>query len=203
MSQVVKDEEIYCLSHLINVVVDENEKIASGYRIHFYFEANPFFDNEIITKEFIMKPMTRTVSTNTPILWKEGKELSKPTLKTKGRKRRYERISFFHWIQDHSDPDNDDIAEMIKEDLWVNPLQFYCIFEDEEHFYNQNSSELRENGAVDDGDEDDVEIIDEEEVEEEEEDEELDEEEVEDEELLEEDGNEEEVTVIDDECKDA
>lgn len=34
--------------------VEEFEDIKSGYRIHFYFDENPYFDNKTLTKEFCL-----------------------------------------------------------------------------------------------------------------------------------------------------
>lgn len=38
-----------------------------------------------------------------------------------------EQRSFFAWYNDHVDPLSDDIAEVIKDDLWINPLNYYLI----------------------------------------------------------------------------
>jgi len=32
--------------------VEEFEDIKSGYRINFYFDENPYFENDVLTKEF-------------------------------------------------------------------------------------------------------------------------------------------------------
>ena len=37
--------------------------------------------------------------------------------------------NFFTWFSDHSLPESDKIAEIIKEDLWPNPLQYYLLRE--------------------------------------------------------------------------
>lgn len=71
-------------------------------------------------------------SVSTTIQWKEGKNLLK-TLLTKPfnnknkRKRNLEYKTFFDWFTDNSDPVNDEIAELIKDDLWPNPLQYYLV----------------------------------------------------------------------------
>lgn len=69
-------------------------------------------------------------SESTKILWKEGKDLLrllqyKPM--TNRRKRNLEHKTFFDWFVDNSDPINDEIAELIKDDLWPNPLQYYLV----------------------------------------------------------------------------
>lgn len=44
-----------------------------------------------------------------------------------GRKRSLEFRSFFDWFTDNNDPACDEIAELIKDDLWPNPLQYYLV----------------------------------------------------------------------------
>lgn len=46
----------------------------------------------------------------------------------KGRKRPLVgHKTFFDWFTDHGDPSSDDIAELIKDDMWPNPLQYYLV----------------------------------------------------------------------------
>lgn len=69
-------------------------------------------------------------SQSTPIKWKEGFNLtqnSEPRSTKRGRKRHLEQKSFFAWFNDHIDPASDDIAEIIKDDLWLNPLNYYLV----------------------------------------------------------------------------
>ena len=44
-----------------------------------------------------------------------------------GRKRSLDVKSFFLWFEDHEDPSQDDIAEVIKDDMWPNPLQYFLV----------------------------------------------------------------------------
>lgn len=52
LSAILDDSEEDCLHHLTKLEVEEFEDIKSGYRIHFYFEENPYFENSVLTKEF-------------------------------------------------------------------------------------------------------------------------------------------------------
>ena len=48
-------------------------------------------------------------------------------VESKERKRGHEDIgSFFLWFSD-LDPSSDEPAELIKDDIWPNPLQFYLV----------------------------------------------------------------------------
>lgn len=95
--------------------VEEFEDIKSGYRIHFHFDANPYFDNTTLTKEFCLGAASGPSSNSTPINWKEGKDLLKlmqfKQQSTK-RKRHLEYKTFFDWFIDNNDPVNDEIAEV-------------------------------------------------------------------------------------------
>jgi len=110
--------------------VEEFEDIKSGYRIKLMFKENPFLENEEIVKEFNLGRAEPT-STATEIKWKEGMNLQLYNReKDPKRKRRAPgRITFFQWFCDTEDPTSDDIAEIIKDDVWPNPLQFYLLRE--------------------------------------------------------------------------
>lgn len=115
---------------MANLEVDEFEDIKSGYRIHFHFEENPYFENKTLTKEFCLGASTGPLSSSTPILWREGKDLLKLMefkQHNNRRKRHLENKTFFDWFVDTSDPVNDEIAELLKDDLWPNPLQYYLV----------------------------------------------------------------------------
>lgn len=69
-------------------------------------------------------------SKSTTIKWKEGHNLLKQLLSrpSNTRKRRnLEFKTFFDWFTDNSDPINDEIAELIRDDLYPNPLQYYLV----------------------------------------------------------------------------
>lgn len=81
-------------------------------------------------------------SQSTQINWKEGSDLAKrlreQTAAAKadregnnskaGRKRPHEfPRTFFTWFTDHGDASADDIAEVIKDDMWPNPLQYFLV----------------------------------------------------------------------------
>ncbi|XP_058804861.1 protein SET isoform X2 [Phymastichus coffea] len=125
IADILEEEEEDALRYLNKLEVEEFEDIKSGYRINFYFEENPYFKDEVLTKEFHLGD---PVSLSTAINWKEGADLSKRAkakAAMKGRKRPLGHRSFFDWFTDHGDPSSDEIAELIKDDLWPNPLQYY------------------------------------------------------------------------------
>lgn len=191
---------------LAKLEVEEFEDIKSGYRIHFHFDENPYFENATLTKEFCLGAVSGPSSNSTPITWKEGKDLLKlmqfKQQSTK-RKRHLEYKTFFDWFIDNSDPVNDEIAEvcdlrldffpislidrkpiiaknykmifgfyrhpsvqfdnffffnflrclllqLLKDDLWPNPLQYYLVPDIEvEPEEGENSDEFAEEEQFD------------------------------------------------------
>jgi len=162
ISGILEEEEEDCLHYLVKLEVEEFEDIKSGYRINFHFKENPFFENDILTKEFHLGTSGDPASQSTPIRWKEGQELPKKSKETKGRKRTLEMKSFFKWFQDNGDPSYDDIAEVIKDDMWPNPLQYYLVPDIEvengvEDGDSDGEDDEDEEQGLDEEDEDDIE----------------------------------------------
>ncbi|XP_060537472.1 protein SET-like [Cylas formicarius] len=129
------DEED-CLHHLTKLEVEEFDDIVSGHVIKFYFDENPYFENSVLTKEFHLGEEVPN-SRSTAIVWKEGQQLGsnhQDVNRTGTRKRRLESMkhSFFSWFNDNVDPYTDDIADIIKDDLWLNPLQYYLVADGQE-----------------------------------------------------------------------
>ena len=50
MSAQLGEEDEEALHYLTRVEVTEFEDIKSGYRIDFYFDENPYFENKILSK---------------------------------------------------------------------------------------------------------------------------------------------------------
>ncbi|XP_064607356.1 protein SET-like [Liolophura sinensis] len=169
-SAILDEEEEECLHYLNMIEVEEFEDIKSGYRIKFQFSPNPFFENELLCKEFHLAVSGEPASKSTPIIWKDGMDLSTKAQplqdKTNNRKRgRPVPRTFFSWFLDNGDPSVDDIAEVIKDDMWPNPIQYYLVPEVEANGVS-DEDEFDEEGAdnsvyVIDDDEDDDDVLEE------------------------------------------
>ncbi|XP_022203669.1 protein SET [Nilaparvata lugens] len=164
ISAILDEEEEDCLHYLSKLEVEEFEDIKSGYRINFYFDENPYFENDVIKKEFHLGSSGDPASQSTTIRWKEGMNLTKKTDKNKtGKalsKRSLEHKTFFGWFSDHGDPSADDIAEVIKDDMWPNPLQYYLVPDND---VENGIEEDEEDGSFDGNDETGLEEVEEEE----------------------------------------
>jgi len=159
ISSIIEEDEEDLLQNLTRMEVEEFEDIKSGYRITFHFSENPYFSNSSLCKEFQLGSSGDPTSTSTEISWKEGYNLTekaaqRAALAKGSRKRQLETRTFFTWFCDNLDPAQDEVAEVIKDDLWPNPLQYFLVPDIE-----------LENG----GEEEEVEDEEEEEVDEEEE----------------------------------
>uniref|UniRef100_A0A8C6CIM4 Protein SET n=1 Tax=Monodon monoceros TaxID=40151 RepID=A0A8C6CIM4_MONMO len=123
VSTLLGEEDEEALHYLTRVEVTEFEDTKSGYRIDFYFDENPYFENKVLSKEFHLNESGNPSSKSTEIKWKSRKDLTKRSTQT-----------FFTWFTDHSDAGADELGEVIKADIWPNPLQYYLVpdMDDEE-----------------------------------------------------------------------
>jgi template-activating factor I len=92
------------------------------------------------------------------------------------RKRQHEEPeSSFTWFTDHSDTGADKSGEVIKDDIWTNPLQYYLVpdMDDEGEAEDDDDDDEEKKGLedIDEGDEDEGEDDEDDEGEEGEEDE--------------------------------
>lgn len=98
-----------------------------------HFSTNSFFKNDVITKEFHLSDGGEPTSRATKIEWNTGKNLVEKSRSkdnadgTTGKKRGHDEgmESFFAWFSESSDPNMDELGEVIKDDIWPNPLQYY------------------------------------------------------------------------------
>jgi len=131
LSTIIDEDEEDCLQFLEKLEVEEFEDIKSGFTLRFTFAENPYFSTNLLSKEFRLEAGDPT-SSSTEILWKEGYNLVEKAAQReamgKGNKRKHlENNSFFKWFTDNTDPSQDEVAEVIKDDLWPNPLQYFLV----------------------------------------------------------------------------
>lgn len=119
LSAMIRGQDAEMLRYVTNLEVKELRHPKTGCKFKFFFRRNPYFRNKLIVKEYEVRA-GRVVSLSTPIIWRRGHEPQSFI-----RRNRDLICSFFTWFSDHSLPESDRIAEIIKEDLWPNPLQYY------------------------------------------------------------------------------
>uniref|UniRef100_G1Q2Y1 SET nuclear proto-oncogene n=1 Tax=Myotis lucifugus TaxID=59463 RepID=G1Q2Y1_MYOLU len=160
VSALLGEEDEEALHYLTRVEVTEFEDIKSGYRIDFYFDENPYFENKVCSKEFHLSESGDPPSKFTEIKWKSGKDLMKHSSQTQNkasRKRQHEEPEIFFTWTDHSDAGADELGEVIKDDIWPNPLQYYLVpdIDDEEgEGEEEDDDDEGEEGEEDEGEDD-------------------------------------------------
>ncbi|KAI4588019.1 hypothetical protein MJG53_002427 [Ovis ammon polii x Ovis aries] len=85
VSALLGEEDEEALPYLTRVEVTEFEDVKSGYRIDFYFDENPYFENKILAKEFHLNESGDPSSKSTEIQWKSGKDLTKRSRQTQNK----------------------------------------------------------------------------------------------------------------------
>ncbi|XP_048871993.1 testis specific protein Y-linked isoform X1 [Brienomyrus brachyistius] len=125
LSAYIDENDEDALSYMTNLEVEFFKSNKFGYRITFQFSRNNFFQNNIIIKEFHHDMRGSVFSFSNPILWHRGQNLTSQQhiMKEPGSGRSYQ--SFFCWFSDHNNPSRDEIAVILKDDLYRNPLRYY------------------------------------------------------------------------------
>ncbi|XP_056629280.1 testis specific protein Y-linked [Triplophysa dalaica] len=123
LSAHIDETDEDALSYMTNLEVETFKNNKLGYRICFHFRRNPFFQNKVIVKELHLGIGGSPVSFSNPLLWHSGQNLVASGDPHRTSQGVYQ--SFFHWFSDHSNPGRDDIAQLLKDDLYRNPLRYY------------------------------------------------------------------------------
>jgi len=131
------------ISYLINVTVDELER--PGFKITLTFKENPYFTNKELVKEIVFgTENTPPKFTSTKINWKPGKNIVQKLRQMSGDGDEGENESvrsFFEWF--NPDEDDEDLAQVIRDEIWPDPLKI---------FLGQDDDEGEEEGAEGEGD---------------------------------------------------
>ncbi|XP_045852733.1 testis-specific Y-encoded protein 1-like [Meles meles] len=120
ISAVKGDQDPDMLSYLTDLEVEELGRPKYRCRLMFYFGSNPYFRNDVIVKEYHLSIAGYRATRCTPVQWFWDYERGAAS-----RRRDTSSLNFFNWLCDPRCPGSDRIAEVIVEDLWPNPLQYY------------------------------------------------------------------------------
>ncbi|XP_042436471.1 NAP1-related protein 2-like [Zingiber officinale] len=148
ISDLVTEEDQKILKYLVSLDVEDFKDVKSGYSITFNFSPNPYFEDTCLTKTYSFDEGTTNIN-GTTIKWKEGMNIANGVSHEKeGGKRPLVEESFFSWFNE-TQPKNlaegfsDEVAEMLKEDLWPNPLKYFNNEIDEEDFDGEEEDEQK------------------------------------------------------------
>ncbi|XP_055787496.1 protein SET-like isoform X2 [Salvelinus fontinalis] len=123
LSAHIDETDEDALSYMTNLEIESFKNNKLGYRIGFHFRRNPYFQNVIIVKELHLGMGGSPVSFSDPILWYRGQNLTLHSEPRRSGRGIYQ--TFFSWFSDHTSPGRDDIAQILKDDLFRNPLRYY------------------------------------------------------------------------------
>uniref|UniRef100_A0A8C9B8C0 TSPY n=1 Tax=Prolemur simus TaxID=1328070 RepID=A0A8C9B8C0_PROSS len=124
LSPRITGQDAEMLRYLTNLEVKELRRPRTGCKFKFFFQRNPYFRNNVIIKKYEVRFPGPVVSVSTPIIWRRGHE---PQFFIDRNQNLVH--SFFTWFSDHNLGEFDRIAEIIKEDLWQDPLRYYVLGE--------------------------------------------------------------------------
>lgn len=164
------DEE-ECLKAIVNLDIEEFEDVKSGYRLRAYFAENPYIANNVIIKEFHILDSEELDIKTTPVEYKdtlEAKKLQDYVAECNEQAKRSRRPedsqprSFFAWLVNSSKSSSDDIADILKDQIWPSPLEYFFAGPTD---VDDDDDDDDDDGASDEDDsEDDDEDLDEEDI---------------------------------------
>lgn len=133
-SMIASEEEEDCLNFLTDLEVEKFDENKNGYKIKLHFADNPYFKNDVLIKDIHNVAEFEQAAESTPIEYKDtdkGKSLKQNVekvleeLKYVNDQKQCSLKSFFAWFLDPVEAGIDEISELIKDHIWRNPLEFY------------------------------------------------------------------------------
>ncbi|KAM9351255.1 testis specific protein Y-linked [Symphorus nematophorus] len=150
LSSHIDETDEDALSYMTDLEIESFKNNKLGYRIRFHFRRNPYFQNNIIMKELHLGMGGSPMSFSNPILWHRGQNLTAHSEPRKSSRGVYQ--TFFSWFSDHSNPGQDDVAQILKDDLYRDPLRYYLtpLWEPRENGSGGSGARAADNGNGDD-----------------------------------------------------
>ncbi|CAD7699081.1 unnamed protein product [Ostreobium quekettii] len=159
LSDLITEDDEEALFYLSEVMVDDSEDIKSGFKITFRFKANPYFEDAELQKSVNFAEDGTLHVDGTPPSWKEGMGPSEDGAAVGGKRGREHVYSFFQWFVESGTLDSghqDEIAAIIKDEIWPNPHKYYQNdLEDFDGYVSQPPGALDPFDEDEEGDEDD------------------------------------------------
>ncbi|XP_051914029.1 testis specific protein Y-linked isoform X2 [Hippocampus zosterae] len=123
LSAHIDETDEDALSYMTDLEIETFKNNKVGFQIRFHFRRNPYFQNNIIMKELQLGLGVTPTSLSNTILWNRGHNLTAHSEPRKMSRGVYQ--TFFSWFGDHSNPGQDDVAQILKDDLYRDPLRYY------------------------------------------------------------------------------
>uniref|UniRef100_A0A8C6F3F2 Testis-specific Y-encoded protein 2-like n=1 Tax=Monodon monoceros TaxID=40151 RepID=A0A8C6F3F2_MONMO len=120
MSAMISTQDRDMLSYMTDLQVEELTEPSGYRRIMLFFRKNPYFQNEVVFKEYHVDVTRYRASYLVPVQWHRRFEKE-----VYSRRPNNSSLNFFSWFSDHSCVGSSRIAKIIVEDLWLHPLRYY------------------------------------------------------------------------------
>lgn len=89
LNEEVKQKDENVIKHLTKVEYIKIDESEHSFELRFHFSPNDYFTNDVLKKTFYMKEEDNAEkSVGTEILWKEGKNITKKTIKKKQKNKK-------------------------------------------------------------------------------------------------------------------
>jgi len=138
ISEYFSEEDWEIMAALKDLSVEEDYKVMDGFKIIFKFNENAFFTSDSLWKSYAWDKDTESYKTqSSPVQWKEGKNLpqNNKDFKQKEMDGTLGPDDSYHWFGDFEEqPEEgeDEIAEVIRDEIWEDPLKIYQAESEEE-----------------------------------------------------------------------
>ncbi|XP_024599853.1 testis-specific Y-encoded protein 3-like, partial [Neophocaena asiaeorientalis asiaeorientalis] len=120
MSAMLSSQDRDMLNYMTDLQVEELTEPSGYRRIMLFFRKNPYFQNEVVFKEYLIDVTRYKASYVAPIQWHRDFEKE-----VYSRRHNDSSLNFFNWFSDRSCVESSRIAQIIVEDLWLHPLRYY------------------------------------------------------------------------------
>ncbi|KAF0890391.1 hypothetical protein E2562_002782 [Oryza meyeriana var. granulata] len=160
LGELLTEDDQKIFKHLESIDVDDSKDIKSGYSITLTFSPNPYFEDTKLTKIYTFSGNEAVKVKATSIRWKKGMDIANDGAYTKKQvKRILIDESFFTWFNSEKNGSfahgaMDEVADVIKEDLWPNPLKYFNNEFEEEFELLDDDDEGSDDDDDDNDDED-------------------------------------------------
>uniref|UniRef100_A0A7S1JMG6 Nucleosome assembly protein n=1 Tax=Vitrella brassicaformis TaxID=1169539 RepID=A0A7S1JMG6_9ALVE len=146
-----EDEEL--LGHLKTIEVDDNLDHMGSYKLTFHFEPNDFLESLTMSKKTTILDGNDEVCEISPIVWQENMDIvsrireRRKQQQEKGESPVDSDYSLFEWFTQEAPDDIPDLGEVIRRELWHDPLQYYLEECDEGGLIDEEEGEEEEDEA--------------------------------------------------------
>ncbi|CAJ0586179.1 unnamed protein product, partial [Mesorhabditis spiculigera] len=121
ISSLIEEDEEPLLSFLKNIELEWKGDPRDGFQLIFRFYPNPFIENQEVIKDYWTRAEPEPYCTTTEILWLQ----EKIGVYEHNEEEPMFGLSFCGWLFTNMNPRFDDVAEIIRDDIWLSPLNYF------------------------------------------------------------------------------